>query len=150
MTELTTVINEIAQKVTISDLELIAKLNSAKGWDGKYREIMLLGKQLPLFQADLKSDEALVSGCESQVWLHSNWHEQQLWLAASSDSKIVRGLLVIVLAKFNGKTKEQIASVNIEGYFSELGLSQHLSPSRTNGLNAIVEKIKEISRLLKD
>ncbi len=144
MTDTTTVINNIKEHFTVTELEIVDKLTSAKGWDGKYREIMLLGKQLPLFQSDLKLDEALVSGCESQVWLHSNWQGQQLWLAVSSDSKIVRGLLAIVLAKFNGKTKQQIAQVNIDEYFNTLGLSQHLSPSRSNGLSAIVEKIKSL------
>ena len=105
---------------------------------------MLLGKQLPLFQAELKLDEALVSGCESQVWLYANWRDQQLWLALSSDSKIVRGLLAIVLAKFNGKTKDEISGVDVDEYFENLGLSQHLSPSRSNGLHAIVEKIKSL------
>lgn len=144
MTDTTTVINNMKAHFAVTELEIIEKLTSTKGWDGKYREIMLLGKQLPLFQADIKVDEALVAGCESQVWLHSNWQNQQLWLAVSSDSKIVRGLLAIVLAKFNGKTKQQIAQVNIDEYFNTLGLSQHLSPSRSNGLNAIVEKIKSL------
>ena len=144
MTNTTIAINTIKERFTITDAQVIEKLTSAKSWDGKYREIMLLGKQLPLFQAELKLDEALVSGCESQVWLYANWQDQQLWLALSSDSKIVRGLLAIVLAKFNGKTKDEISSVNVDQYFEKLGLSQHLSPSRSNGLHAIVEKIKSL------
>lgn len=144
MTNTTIAIDTIKERFTITDAQVIEKLTSAKGWDGKYREIMLLGKQLPLFQAELKLDEALVSGCESQVWLYANWRNQQLWLALSSDSKIVRGLLAIVLAKFNGKTKDEISGVDVDEYFENLGLSQHLSPSRSNGLHAIVEKIKSL------
>lgn len=144
MSKLDTLIEEFSSNFSISEHDVVAKLSATKGWDSKYREIMLLGKQLGLFGLELKVDTALVSGCESSVWLHHLWQEDKLILAISSDSKIVRGLLAIVLAKFNGKTKEEIASTDIDTYFDALGLEQHLSPSRSNGINAIVTKIKSL------
>ena len=144
MSDLTSLISEFSDQFTLTETEVINKLTTSSGWDGKYREIMLLGKSLKQFTPELRTDEALVSGCESSVWLHHLWQDDKLCLAVSSDSKIVRGLLSIVLAKFIGNTREQIQQIEIDIYFKELGLSQHLSPSRSNGINAIVNKIKSL------
>lgn len=142
MNDLTPLILQFSTQFTLNEQDVLDKLSNAKGWDSKYREIMLLGKNLSQFVPELKLDSAKVSGCESTVWLHHAWQEDKLRLAMSSDSKIVRGLLAIVLAKLNGTTSAQLSSINLEPYFTELGLEQHLSPSRSNGLKAIVEAIK--------
>ena len=144
MNDLTSVISEFSSQFTLTETEVFNKLTNSSGWDGKYREIMLLGKSLKQLIPELKTDKALVSGCESSVWLHHLWQDDKLLLAVSSDSKIVRGLLSIVLAKFNARTKEQIQEIDVDVYFKELGLSQHLSPSRSNGINAIVTTIKSL------
>lgn len=130
---------------TSTEQDVRNTLQGKQSWDMAYREIMLLGKQLALFEAELKQDAALVDGCESQVWLHWQLQDDRLYFIASSDSKIVRGLLVIVLALFNGKSKKQIRDVDQSGYFVDLGLQQHLSPSRSNGIAAIVNEIKAIA-----
>jgi len=127
--------------------QLIAKFSLAKSWDSKHREIMLLGKQLERLDKNLRGERSLISGCESKAWLTANKNEQGKFIFnADSDAKIIRGLLVIVLAAFNDKSSQQIVDFNIEKYFNELGLIQHLSPSRGNGLLAIVEKIKQLSQ----
>lgn len=144
MSELNNLISEFSTNFNLAEADIISKLSSAKGWDSKYREIMLLGKNLGQFGLELKTESSLVSGCESAVWLHYTWQQDKLLLAISSDSKIVRGLLAIIFVKFNGKTKQEIEAVNTKSYFASLGLEQHLSPSRSNGINAIVEKIKSL------
>lgn len=144
MSELDTLITDFSSHFSLTEEDVINKLTASKGWDGKYREIMLLGKNLGLFSPELQIEEALVNGCESSVWLHHIWQQDKLVLAVSSDSKIVRGLLAIVLAKFQGKTKQEVLAADIDTYFTTLGLAQHLSPSRTNGINSIVEKIKSL------
>jgi len=121
-------------------LTTFAKLQS---WDGKHREIMMLGKNFSRMAKEKRSDETLVAGCESDAWLIVENSENQLInISADSDAKVIRGLLAIVLAAFNDKTAEQIINFDINTYFSQLGLKQHLSPSRGNGLLAIVDKIK--------
>jgi len=123
-------------------LTTFAKLQS---WDGKHREIMMLGKDFPRMAKEKRSDETLVAGCESDAWLIvENLENQLVKISADSDAKVIRGLLAIVLAAFNQKTAEQIINFDINGYFSQLGLKQHLSPSRGNGLLAIVDKIKAL------
>jgi len=121
----------------------VEKLSSVKSWDGKHREIMLLGKELKRLPKQLRSEDTLIAGCESSAWLSSTATSTgHYFFQADSDAKVIRGLLVIVLSVYNHKTAEQIIEFDIEGYFQRLGLLQHLSPSRGNGLLAIVNKIK--------
>jgi cysteine desulfuration protein SufE len=108
---------------------------------------MLLGKQLPALADEYKLDDHLIKGCESQVWLHFRMENQKsstYQLAADSDARIVKGLVIVILADFNHKTAQQISEFDIEGYFTELDLLKHLSPSRSNGIHAIVEAIQAI------
>ena len=122
---------------------IIAQFAAIKSWDSRHREIMLLGKQLNRLDKNARSEQTLISGCESLAWLITEKDEHDIFhFQADSDAKIIRGLLVIVLAAFNDKTVEQIQAFDIESYFKTLGLMQHLSPSRGNGILAIVNKIK--------
>lgn len=106
---------------------------------------MLLGKQLPALPEPLKTEQARVKGCESTVWLHIDLDEQQqhLLLVGDSDTRIVKGLLSIVLALYNGKTPMQALEINAYKEFEKLGLIKHLSPSRGNGIKAIVDTIQQ-------
>jgi cysteine desulfurase / selenocysteine lyase len=123
---------------------ILDKFTQVKSWDAKHRAIMLLGKTLPRLSKDLRSDDTLISGCESAAWLLISKSSSGVFaFSADSDAKIIRGLLVIVLAAFNHKTAQQIIDFDIDIYFKELGLIQHLSPSRGNGLLAIVNKIRQ-------
>jgi len=126
---------------------IIALFAKTKGWDSRHREIMLLGKKLIRLDKTLRDDKTLISGCESYAWLKSEQDAQGLYtFTADSDAKIIRGLLVIVFSALNNKTALQIHKFDINDYFTKLGLLQHLSPSRGNGLLAIVEKIKILAK----
>ena len=120
------------------------KLTACSGWQARYREIMLLGEQLPALPDELKVPSALVSGCDSNVWLYLELDDsqQQMVLMADSDTRIVRGLLTIIIAAFAGKSPQQAAQADVYGLFQSLGLIAHLSPSRGNGIRAIVEQIQ--------
>lgn len=128
--------------------DIITIFTKTKGWDSRHREIMLLGKTLPRLDKALRNDHTLITGCESLAWLKSECSAQGIYsFTGDSDAKIIRGLLVIVLAALNNKTAQQIHQFNINDYFETLGLMQHLSPSRGNGVLAIVEKIRALARL---
>ncbi len=130
-----------------ASVNIINKFLTIKSWDSRHREIMLLGKQLERLDKSFRNDQNLVSGCESLAWLVVTDNAQgRFYFQADSDAKIIRGLLVIVLAAYNGKSSKQIQSFNINAYFETLGLMQHLSPSRGNGVLAIVNKIKELAQ----
>ena len=127
--------------------EIITLFSRTKGWDTRHREIMLLGKNLPRLDKASRDDKTLIAGCESLAWIKAEHSAQGLYsFTADSDAKIIRGLLVIVLAAFNHQTAQQIHQFNINDYFEKLGLMQHLSPSRGNGVLAIVEKIKAMAQ----
>ncbi len=123
--------------------EVIDRFENAKSWDLRHRQIMLLAKELPRLPRAQRSDEDLISGCESKAWLRYDFNaiSNILTFTTDSDAKVIRGLMVIILSAFQGKTAQQIIDFDINEYFEHLGLMQHLSPSRGNGVTAIVERI---------
>jgi cysteine desulfurase/selenocysteine lyase len=139
---------EVISEPSVKELEdIIAIFTSTKGWDSRHREIMLLGKKLPRLDKALRNEYTVISGCESLAWLKAESSTQGIYsFTGDSDAKIIRGLLVIVFAAFNNKTAQHIHQFNINDYFETLGLMQHLSPSRGNGVLAIVEKIKALAQ----
>ncbi|MFA0016190.1 cysteine desulfurase sulfur acceptor subunit CsdE [Vibrio lentus] len=129
----------------INSNDIVAKMQTFRGWEDRYRQVIQWGKKLPTMPDELKNDQVVVSGCESQVWLVSQNIDGVWYFCADSDARIVRGLIALVMAAYDGKTSEQIQAFDIDGYFEEVGLITHLSPSRGNGLKAIVEQIKNLS-----
>jgi cysteine desulfuration protein SufE len=122
------------------------QFTAAPGWENQYRLIIQLGKQLPALPGEWQQQEYRLKGCESQAWLKGEKSEDGNWhFACDSDARIVRGLIVIVLAVLNHQSAEVIQAFDMEAYFTELGLEKHLSPSRGNGLRAIVLAIRELA-----
>ncbi|MDW6017917.1 cysteine desulfurase sulfur acceptor subunit CsdE [Vibrio plantisponsor] len=129
----------------ITSEDIVQTMQQFKGWEDRYRQVIQWGKKLPVMPEEMKSEQVTVSGCESLVWLVSQ-QENGIWhFCADSDARIVRGLIALVMAAFEGKTSQQIQDFDVDGYFEQLGLITHLSPSRGNGLKAIIDKVKEIA-----
>lgn len=127
--------------VTVDDI--VDSLGFFDNWEERYKYIIDLGKELPEMDASLRSDDYLVRGCQSQVWLVDEWRTGKLFFQADSDAFIVKGLLGVVLAAFNGKTPGEILAFDIDAYFTQLDLLQHLSSTRGNGLKAMVKRIQD-------
>lgn len=119
-------------------------------WEERYRYIIDLGKSLPALPEEMKTEERFVRGCQSQVWLaqHYNTAEDRLYLAVDSDALIVRGLAAMVLAALNRKSPQQILDYDMQNYFQQLDLLKHLSPTRGNGVQAMVEKVRIAAQTL--
>ena len=131
----------------ISSEQVVDVMSQFTSWEDRYRQIVMWGKKLPIMDDESKSETIKVSGCESQVWLIAKQEDNGLWyFHADSDARIVRGLIAVVMAAYNGRTAEQIQQFDIDGYFTRLNLLSHLSPSRGNGLKAIVDQVKNISQ----
>ncbi|NOI64896.1 SufE family protein [Vibrio sp. 99-8-1] len=128
--------NEITAKTIVDTMQ------SFNHWEDKYRQVIKWGKMLPMMDDSFKTEQVMVAGCESQVWLISKQSQNVWYFQADSDARIVRGLIALVMAAFNGKTSQEIQQFDVEDYFEKIGLISHLSPSRGNGLYAIVEQIK--------
>ena len=122
------------------------RLLTHNNWQERYRQIMLLGKELPSLPESRRTDDALLHGCESRVWLHHYYDDetQKLYFLADSDARIIRGLIALVLVVFNGKTALEIEELDLESWFEELELVNHLSPSRGNGLKSIISEMESI------
>lgn len=129
----------------ISTGDVVDNLSFFDGWEDRYRYIIDLGKQLPPMDEALKTDDRLVRGCQSQVWIEVGKDQHGMVFEVDSDAHIVRGLLALVLCAYNGKTPQEILDFDIENYFSQLDLLQHLSPIRGNGLRAMVGHIRRFA-----
>lgn len=130
---------------TIHSEDIIETLNFFDSWEDRYKYIIELGRELPEMDAAKKNEAHLVRGCQSQVWIDHERRDDVWWFEADSDAFIVKGLLGVVLAAYNGKTTAQIRAFDVEAYFATLGLLKHLSPTRGNGLRAMVKRIGELS-----
>ncbi|MFT4675988.1 MAG: cysteine desulfuration protein SufE [Reinekea sp.] len=131
--------------IDISADDIIENLSFFDSWEERYKYIIDLGKELPPMSDELKSEVNLVRGCQSQVWLVPEQQDELFLFNVDSDAHIVKGLLAVVLVAFNGKSAQAILAVDIERYFTALDLVRHLSPSRGNGLRAMVKKIQDIA-----
>jgi cysteine desulfuration protein SufE len=114
-------------------------------WEERYGYIIDLGKSLPEFPESQRVEENYVHGCQSQVWLIHQYDSEcgKLYLMIDSDAIIVKGLAAIVLATLNAKAPQDILSMDVEATFEKIDLMRHISPTRGNGLRAMLELIKQ-------
>lgn len=133
----------LGENVTAEDVR--DDLEFLDDWEERYRYIIDLGKQLPELPESLRTEDRFVRGCQSQVWLVTDYDDSEgrLYLAVDSDAIIVRGLAAIVLTALNRRSPEQIAAVDMDAFFQDIDLFGHLSPTRGNGLRAMVARIKQ-------
>ena len=123
--------------------DIVDDLTFLDDWEQRYQYIIDLGKALPGLPDELKLDQYKVRGCQSSVWLISeDLGDGRLHFKVDSDAVIVQGLLALVLAAYDNKTPQEIRNFNIDEYFASLDLERHISPTRGNGLRAIVGAIQ--------
>lgn len=130
---------------TITSDDIVDALSFFDDWEDRYKYIIDLGRELPAMPEALHTDERKIRGCQSQVWIDTALENGRLQLAVDSDAFIVKGLLGVVLAAYNAKTPAEVLAFDIDKYFEQLDLLSHLSPSRGNGLRAMVARIREIA-----
>ena len=111
-------------------------------WEDRYAYLIDLGRKLPEFPDAYKNECNLVKGCTSQVWMVLRKDDNRLYVEADSDAMIVKGLIALVIAVYDGMQLGEISSINMEKIFTDLGLVDHLSPNRRSGFFSMVEKIK--------
>lgn len=126
--------------------EILDDLEFLDDWEQRYQYIIDLGKALPGLPEEQRKDEYLVRGCQSNVWLISEEKGDKLLFHVDSDAVIVQGLLTLVMAGYHDKTPEQILAFDIDQYFKQLDLENHITPTRGNGLRAIVGKIRQLAQ----
>lgn len=125
--------------------EALQAFAACPGGDQRARLQMQWGERLTPLSAEQCSNEHQVHGCASQVWLLGQQREGRWYFQAASDARLLRGLLALLLARVNGLTSEELAAVDPLDWFSQLGLGRQLSPSRSNGLNAVLQRMRELT-----
>lgn len=132
--------------MTIEDAqnEIIEEFALFDEWMDKYEYIIELGKDLPIIEEKYKIEENLIKGCQSRVWLHANLIDNKIVFSADSDAIITKGIIGLVIRVFSNHTPKEIADSELF-FIDQIGLKEHLSPTRSNGLLAMVKQIKMYS-----
>lgn len=121
--------------------EIVDKFAMFDDWMERYEYIIELGKTLPLIEEKYKIDENLIQGCQSQVWLHADKEDGQLVYSADSDAILTKGIIAILIRVFSNQKPQDIIDADMS-FIDEIGLKEHLSPTRANGLVSMIKKIK--------
>lgn len=121
--------------------EIIEEFELFSDWMDKYENIIQIGKELPMIEEQYKTDDHLIRGCQSRVWLHAEYKDGVINFTADSDAVITRGLISLVVKVLSGHTPKEIAGADLY-FIDRIGLTSHLSPTRSNGLLSMVKQIK--------
>ena len=124
-----------AENAIIEEFELF------DDWMDKYNYIIELGKSLPLIDPQYKDDAHLIPGCQSQVWLHAEMSDGKLFFRADSDAIITKGIINLLIRVLSGHTPQEILSSDLS-YIDQIGIKEHLSPTRSNGLLSMIQQIR--------
>ena len=129
--------------MTIAEIqeEIIEEFAFFDDWMQRYEHMIALGKSLPLIDPQYKTDEYIIKGCQSKVWLHAELEDGKVVLTADSDAIITKGIVALLIRVFNNQTPEAIVTANLD-FIDEIGLKEHLSPTRANGLVSMIKQIK--------
>jgi cysteine desulfuration protein SufE len=119
--------------------------NASLSWEQRARLLMQWGERLPAMTDEEKIDDHLVDGCESKVWLLGDVIDGHWQFRAASDARLIRGLVALLLTRVNGLSAQELQQVDLTDWFKQLGLSRQLSPSRSNGLNAVLQKMRGLA-----
>lgn len=130
-----------------SSEEIVDDLAFFDDWEQRYQYIIDLGKQIPGLSEEARTPDKLVKGCQSSVWLDYSVQNGKFQFDVDSDAVIVQGLLVLVLSAYNDKSGQDILNFDMDAYFKALDLERHITPTRGNGLRAIVGKIRQIASM---
>ncbi|AXI46420.1 cysteine desulfuration protein SufE [Sulfitobacter sp. SK012] len=123
--------------------ELVEDFEFLDAWEDRYRHVIDMGKAMDALPEALRVPATKVDGCASQVWLHAEMSDGQLNFDGASDAMIVSGLIAVLRQLYNGLTPEAVMAVDARAEMGRLGLNEHLSAQRSNGLRAMIERVRE-------
>ena len=128
-------------KIEEAEKEIVDEFSMFDDWMGKYEHIIEIGKSLPMIEEKYKTDDRLIKGCQSKVWLHSEIKNGQLFYTADSDAIITKGLVALVIRVLSEHSPDEIVNAKMD-FINQIGLTQHLSPTRANGLVNMIKQMK--------
>ena len=136
--------------MTINELqdEVIEEFSELTDWMDKYQMLIDLGNELEVLDDKYKTEQNLIDGCQSRVWVQCDYVDGKLELTADSDALIVKGIIALLLRVLSGHTPQEILDADLY-FIDEIGLKDHLSPTRSNGLLAMIKQIRMYARAFK-
>lgn len=127
--------------ITAKEREIVEEFGLFDDWMGRYEHLIDLGRALPSMAADFQTDAYKIKGCQSQVWLHAHHSENQVFFDANSDAAITKGLIALLVRVLSGQPAIAIINADL-AFLDQLEMKEHLSPTRKNGLDAMIKQMK--------
>ncbi|MBR9756963.1 MAG: SufE family protein [Algicola sp.] len=129
--------------MNITDIQndIIDEFSMFDDWEERYQYMIDLGKTLPLINAQYKTDDHLIKGCQSRVWVHADLEGDKVVFTADSDAIITKGIIAILIRVFSNQNPKDIIDANTD-FIDKIGLKEHLSPTRANGLVSMIKQLK--------
>jgi cysteine desulfuration protein SufE len=121
--------------------QIVNEFSYFEDWMDKYNYLIEMGKSLPMIEEKYKVDSNLITGCQSRVWLHAKFEDGRIFFTADSDAVITKGIVNLLIRVFSGHTPQEIIDAQTE-FLDSIGLKEHLSPTRSNGLLSMIKQIK--------
>lgn len=125
--------------------DALEAFSNCPGWEQRARLLMQWGERLELLSDEERREDNRVHGCESLVWLLAEQRDGKWHFRATSDARLLRGLLAVLLVRVEGLNGEELTALDLVDWFHQLGLQRQLSPSRSNGLNAVLQRMRELT-----
>jgi len=129
--------------MTIAEKEtrIISEFSMFDDWMDKYSYLIEMGKSLPVIDEEYRTEQYLITGCQSQVWLHAAFENGKVTFTADSDAIITKGIVNLLIQVLSDETPQDIISANMD-FIDKIGLKEHLSPTRSNGLTSMIKQMK--------
>jgi cysteine desulfuration protein SufE len=127
--------------IAANEIEIIEDFELFSDWEDKYEYIISLGKELPLIKDEYKTEDYLVRGCQSRVWLHAEKQGENIVFTADSDAIITKGIIALLVRVLSNQPAAEVAKSDLD-FINKIGLKDHLSPNRSNGLVSMIQKMK--------
>lgn len=129
--------------MTIEEVQndIIEEFAMFEDWEERYQYMIDLGKDLPIIEEKYKTDDNIIKGCQSKVWVHANMQDDKINFTADSDAIITKGIIAILIRAFSNQHPKDILEANTD-FIDKIGLKEHLSPTRANGLVSMIKQLK--------
>lgn len=121
--------------------EIVDEFSMFEDWEERYQYMIDLGKTLPLIALEFKTEDNIIKGCQSKVWVHAEMDDNKIAFTADSDAIITKGIIAILIRAFSNQHPKDILEANTD-FIDQIGLKEHLSPTRANGLVSMIKQIK--------
>jgi cysteine desulfuration protein SufE len=128
--------------------QIVAEFSFFEDWMDKYNHLIEMGRSLPMIDEKDKTESNLISGCQSRVWLNAEYKDGKIIFRADSDAVITKGIVSLLVRVFSEQTPNSILEADL-GFIDTIGLRDHLSPTRSNGLNSMIKQITNFARVFK-